>query len=33
MLRVHLMQNFFTLSDPAMEDALYDTPCIARFAR
>jgi IS5 family transposase len=22
MLRVHLMQNFFTLSDPAMEEAL-----------
>jgi IS5 family transposase len=33
MLRVHLMQNFFTLSDPAMEDALYDTPCMRRFAR
>jgi len=33
MLRVHLMQNFFTLSDPAMEDALYDTPCMRAFAR
>jgi IS5 family transposase len=33
MLRVHLMQNFFTLSDPAMEDALYDTPCMRSFAR
>jgi IS5 family transposase len=32
MLRVHLMQNFFTLSDPAMEDALYDTPCLRSFA-
>ena len=24
MLRVHLMQNWFALSDPAMEEALYD---------
>lgn len=23
MLRIHLMQNWFGLSDPAMEDALY----------
>ena len=23
MLRVHLMQNWFTLSDPTMEEALY----------
>ena len=33
MLRVHLLQNFFNLSDPAMEDALYDTPCMRGFAR
>jgi IS5 family transposase len=33
MLRVHLMQNFFTLSDPAMEDALYDKPRMRSFAR
>jgi IS5 family transposase len=32
MLRVHLMQNFFTLSDPAMEEALYDTPAFAASA-
>jgi hypothetical protein len=24
MLRVHLMQNWFALSDPAMEEALYE---------
>jgi IS5 family transposase len=24
MLRVHLMQNWFGLSDPAMEEALYE---------
>lgn len=33
MLRVHLMQNFFTLSDPAMEDALYETASMRNFAR
>jgi IS5 family transposase len=32
MLRVHLMQNFFTLSDPAMEDALYETASMRAFA-
>jgi len=25
MLRVHLMQNWFGYSDPAMEEALYET--------
>lgn len=33
MLRVHLMQNLFTLSNPAMEDAPYDSPCMRSFAR
>ena len=32
MLRVHLMQNFFTLSDPAMEEALYDSASMRHFA-
>ncbi len=26
MLRIHLIQRCFNLSDPAMEEALYDTP-------
>ncbi len=32
MLRIHFMQQWFKLSDPAMEDALYDTEPIRRFA-
>ena len=32
MLRVHLMQNWFTLSDPAMEEALYETASMRSFA-
>jgi transposase, IS5 family len=32
MLRIHLMQNWFALSDPAMEDALYDMPALRQFA-
>ena len=32
MLRVHLMQNWFTLSDPAMEEALYETASMRNFA-
>ena len=32
MLRIHFMQQWFSLSDPAMEDALYDTEPIRRFA-
>jgi IS5 family transposase len=32
MMRVHLMQNWFSLSDPAMEDALYDMPALRQFA-
>ncbi|MBP5060402.1 transposase, partial [Pseudomonas chlororaphis] len=34
MLRIHLLQNWFSLSDPAMEEALYEiTPPIRQFAR
>lgn len=32
MLRVHLMQNWFGYSDPAMEEALYDSASARRFA-
>ena len=32
MLRVHLMQNWFTLSDPAMEEALIENMPMRRFA-
>jgi IS5 family transposase len=32
MLRIHFMQQWFTLSDPAMEDALHDTPLLRDFA-
>ena len=33
MLRIHFLQQFFNLSDPAAEDALYDSRSMARFAR
>ena len=33
MLRVHCMQLFYNLSDPAMEDALYESESMRRFAR
>ena len=33
MLRVHLMQNWFALSDPAMEEALYEIASLRAFAR
>jgi transposase, IS5 family len=32
MLRIHFMQQWFTLSDPAMEEALHDTPMFREFA-
>ena len=32
MLRIHFMQQWFTLSDPAMEEALHDTPLFREFA-
>jgi IS5 family transposase len=32
MLRIHLMQNWFGLSDPAMEEALYENAPMRRFA-
>jgi IS5 family transposase len=31
-LRVHLMENWFALSDPAMEEALYEIASLRRFA-
>jgi IS5 family transposase len=33
MLHIHLLQQWFTLSDPLMEEMLIDTPCFRRFAR
>nr|WP_263145139.1 IS5 family transposase [Pseudomonas sp. RIT-PI-AD] len=32
MLRAHLMQNWFGYSDPAMEEALYETTILRQFA-
>lgn len=32
MLRIHFLQHWFNLSDPAMEEALYDTPMFREFA-
>jgi IS5 family transposase len=33
MLRIHFMQQWFSLSDPAMEEAFFDTPLYRDFAR
>jgi IS5 family transposase len=33
MLRIHFMQQWFALSDPAMEEALYDSLSMRRFAK
>ena len=33
MLRIHFMQQWFGLSDPAMEEALHDTPMYWQFAQ
>ena len=33
MLRIHFMQQWFGLSDPAMEEALHDTPMFRDFAQ
>ena len=32
MLRIHLLQQWYELSDPAMEDALIEVPAMRRFA-
>ena len=32
MLRIHFMQQWFALSDPAMEEALYDSYCMRKFS-
>jgi len=31
MLRIHLLQHWFTLSDPGVEDALYESPVLRKF--
>lgn len=33
MLRIHLLQHWFSLSDPAMEEALYEITSMRQFAR
>jgi IS5 family transposase len=33
MLRTHFMQQWFTLSDPAVEEAFFDTPLYSEFAQ
>lgn len=33
MLRIHLLKQWFNLSDPAVEEVLYDTPVFASFVR
>ena len=33
MLRIHFLQQWYALSDPAMEEALYDTTVMRRFAQ
>ena len=33
MLRIHFMQQWFALSDPAMEEAFFDTPLLREFAQ
>ena len=33
MVRIHFMQRWFTLSDPAMEEAFFDTPLYREFAQ
>jgi len=33
MLRIHFMQQWFALSDPAMQEALHDMPAMRAFAR
>ena len=33
MLRIHFSQQWFTLSDPCMEEAFFDTPLLREFAQ
>jgi len=33
LLRIHLLQQWFTLSDPLMVEMLIDSPCFRHFAR
>ncbi|MFP6915901.1 transposase, partial [Xanthomonas hortorum] len=32
-LRIHLLQQWYALSDPAMEEALHEIPTLRRFAQ
>jgi IS5 family transposase len=32
MLRIYVLQHWFNLSDPGVEDALYESPALRRFA-
>lgn len=33
MLRIHFIQHWFNLADPACEEALYDSASLRRFGR
>src|SRR5208283_492673 len=33
MLRIYFLQQWFSLSDPAVEEALYDSPILREFVR
>lgn len=33
MLRIHYLQQWFSLSDPVMKEALHDTPLFREFAK
>lgn len=33
MLRIHFLKQWYALSDPVMEESLYDTPVMCRLAR
>ncbi len=33
MLRIHFLQQWYALSDPSMEEALYEIPTVRRFAQ
>jgi IS5 family transposase len=33
MLRIYFLQQCFSLSDPAVEEALYDSPLMRQFAQ
>jgi transposase, IS5 family len=33
MLRIYFLQQWFTLSDPSMEEAFFDSPLLSEFAQ